>query len=61
MDRCLHKDSFKLSNFCSSRHTASVQHDDEDDQPDGEEGQPDSEDDQPGGEEDEDNLNVQPN
>jgi hypothetical protein len=53
MNRCLHKDSFKLSNFCTSWHTASVQPGGEYDQPDGEEGQPDSEDDQPDGEDDE--------
>ena len=33
LDRCLHKDPFKLSNFCKSQRTPSVQPDGEDDQP----------------------------
>ena len=33
MNRCLRKDPFKLSNFCKSQRTASVQPDGEDDHP----------------------------
>ena len=33
LDRCLHKDPFKLSNFCKSQHTASVLPNGDDDQP----------------------------